>query len=285
MGRGSWWRVKSYVFLIVSLSFVSLACSQESMQAFFGPPAFKPDLSGELHWRGFETTEVEQEDQKLALQAYGFRGGYRQAVSAQYEWLISGKAMRYDVETQALIPGSGGAPIPAELWDLELSAGLKRRWEGGHAAGLVASVGSPSDRPFHSLSETQLGATAFYLRPAGGRNAWVFFLNYSNQRSFLNHVPLPGVAYLWVPSRDTFAMIGLPVALLRTSLTPDLSLELFYFPPVRGRVRLAYALTPRVMPYLRFRSDRDAFLRWDRSESDAWLRHAVVEAISAWDGA
>jgi hypothetical protein len=129
------------------------------------------------------------------------------------------------------------------------------------------------------MGEVQISGTAFYLVPTGkGRNSWAFFLNYSNQRSFLDHIPLPGAAYIWSPSRKTFAMIGLPIAFLRTSPFQDLSLEFFYFPPIRGRIKMAYAWNSRWTSYLLLRSDRDAFLRADRTDDDAWLRHSVVEA-------
>ena len=68
------------------------------------------------------------------------------------------------------------------------SLGDRRGWGAG------ASVGSASDVPFHSIHETIFSAAARYEIPSKERNSWVFLLNYSNNRTFLNNVPLPGVA-------------------------------------------------------------------------------------------
>lgn len=57
--------------------------------------------------------------------------------------------------------------------------------------GVFADFGSEGDKLFSGNSQT-LSLTGFYEK-----DSWVYFLNYSNNRTFLNHWPLPGVAYKW----------------------------------------------------------------------------------------
>ena len=57
--------------------------------------------------------------------------------------------------------------------------------------GFFADFGSEGDKLFSGDSQT-LSLTGFYEK-----NSWVYFLNYSNNRTFLNHWPLPGLAYKW----------------------------------------------------------------------------------------
>jgi hypothetical protein len=56
-------------------------------------------------------------------------------------------------------------------------------------------LGSSSDVPFGSFGEVSGAVSAYYMKPSGDRAAWIFMLNYANDRLFLNNVPLPGVAY------------------------------------------------------------------------------------------
>ena len=61
--------------------------------------------------------------------------------------------------------------------------------------GLRFNVGSDSDHPFQGIREDTVRLSANYHTPSGPRNAWLFFLTYSNNQHFLNGVPVPGVAY------------------------------------------------------------------------------------------
>ncbi len=264
----------------VSMFIVGSAHAQQAVRALLGPPAYKPYLAGTCEWRGFETHRVADSEleEDVAWQELSLRGDYRQTLNRSFERLLSIGLTRYEIQTDLWVPGTTD-PMPDRFWDLELSTGVKQTFKDGHAWGIVGSLGSPSDKPFRTMDEVVLGATAFYLIPASGeRNRWVLFLNYSNQRSFLNHVPLPGAAYLWSPSRNTFAMVGLPAAYFRTAWASNWSMDLFFFPPLQGDARVAYRWRPNLESYVRIRSDRDAFLRAGRTEADAWLRHAVIQA-------
>lgn len=77
------------------------------------------------------------------------------------------------------------------------------------------SLNSPSNKPFDSIHETNIGLT-MALAPLGdlGKRKeayWLYFLNYSNTRSFLPNIPLPGLAYV-IPNRSGWTYsIGAPV--------------------------------------------------------------------------
>ena len=137
-------------------------------------------------------------------------------------------------------------------------------------------VASPSDEPFDTYDETVIDATVFYRMPAEGMNGWAFFLNYGNRRAFLNNIPLPGVAYAYVPNRSTFALVGVPVLIFRSRFGDGWGAEFFYFPPIRGRFHISYDVTPRLAAHTGVRSYRDAFLRSDREDADEWLRHEII---------
>jgi hypothetical protein len=262
---------------------VTLACllgvsasAQEMMSGLFGPEVRRPSGQVEVEATVFERADIDGQDTTLDLSGTGLTAGYTVPVPGGGAWNAALGLARYRVDTDAVLPGSGGA-IPEEVWDIKLGAGYRRHFAERRSAGLQVSVGSPSDKPFNSMGETEVNATGFYRVPAGEKSSWVAFLNYGNRRSFLNHVPLPGLAYAYEPSRDTFALVGLPVAMFRTRFKQDWTFDAAFFPPLNGRATLAYDLHPRLSPYVGLRSYRDTFLRADRSDDDDWLRHEVVE--------
>jgi hypothetical protein len=85
-----------------------------------------------------------------------------------------------------------------------------RRFADRNALTVDISLGSASDHPFHSIDETALMVNLAYTIPQGERHSWLFLVNYSNLRPFLNHVPIPGVAFLYNPSEEFRAVLGAP---------------------------------------------------------------------------
>jgi len=241
----------------------------------FGPPARQPTVTPQVKIVQFDSSKTEKGKETLDFTAGEFRVSFRSPGKGDGEWQAGAKVAYYNIDTEARLPISDAA-IPGALYDIEFQGGYRRNLERGRMLGLFLNVGSPSDEPFDSYDETIIGATALYRLPAGERSSWNFFLNYANQRSFLANIPLPGVGYAYVPNRDTFALIGLPVAMFRTKIHQRWGVEFFYFPPIRGQAKLSFDITPEVSPYLGFKSYRDAFLRADREDSDEWLRHEVL---------
>lgn len=71
-----------------------------------------------------------------------------------------------------------------QLKSLKLGYGYRQKsW------GLFSDFGSEGDKLFTSDNST-VSVTGFVEK-----NSWIYFLNYSNNRTFLNHIPLPGIAY------------------------------------------------------------------------------------------
>jgi hypothetical protein len=256
---------------------VGAAAAQDMMGVLLAPPVRAPVWRADARTHVFGRVEDEASGNDVDGAAYGLGVDYRLPLNPDAELLLGGGADRHTFRTAARLPGSD-ARVPETLWDMALRAGIKHRGAAGHRLGLLAAVSSPSDKPFDSMDEVVLAATAFYTVPAGDRDAWAFFLNYGNRRSVLNHVPLPGAAYIWLPRRGTMVMLGVPVVRARAAFGGGWEADGFFFPPLSGHLALAYALTPAVKPYVRFVSESDTFLRAGREDADAWLRHDVYHA-------
>jgi hypothetical protein len=113
----------------------------------------------------------------------------------------------------------GGAPVPRNLWELDASVSYNHQFDPGHGLSFTLGAGTISDKPFHSIDETAISATALYRMPASANSQWLFGLNFSNNRPELNYIPIPIVA--WLFHYDTLeGAVGFPFATLRWRPAP-----------------------------------------------------------------
>jgi hypothetical protein len=119
----------------------------------------------------------------------GLAGGY--ALSG------SGEAVHHRIWT--------AGPFPGELYDTSL--GLRasgKKWNFG------AGARSNSDRPFNSLSETDLSLDASTTLRRRGPHTLLLGFSYSSRRSFLRGVPFPYLSYSYNTERlNLFFPFGL----------------------------------------------------------------------------
>jgi hypothetical protein len=108
-----------------------------------------------------------------------------------------------------------GSPIPNELYRSQFSLAWKHHDDAESFWGLHASYGSASDHLFDSNQTSTLSITGFYSTSKDPTARWVWFVNYSNNRVFLNNLPIPGFAYVYRPSEDFFGIFGLPFAFIK----------------------------------------------------------------------
>jgi hypothetical protein len=113
------------------------------------------------------------------------------------------------------VPGTG-LHVPDSLWDIVSGAAYHHQMGDRRSWGANLSVGSASDKPYNSLHETLVRLNGNIQLPASGKNSWLLFLAYSNNRHFLNNIPLPGFAYVWNhPEQHVWAIAGFPFAAVR----------------------------------------------------------------------
>lgn len=147
--------------------------------------------------------------------------------------------------TDAVLPDSG-RPFPDQLWNLNLGANYMHRFENGWMAGLITGIGSPSDRPFHSIREVNATVGGMLRIPANDRDSWQFMLLYMSAGPVA--FPLPMASYIWVPSDRLKVTIGLPVA-VEWKPDPDLTVNLSYVPLYNVNARVTYRPAPEVAVY------------------------------------
>ncbi len=110
--------------------------------------------------------------------------------------------------------------VPEKLYNIGAGLNFTHKIADRRLWGLRGGVGSASDVPFNSIHETTFNLGAQYQMPSRARNSWIFLLNYSNNRTYLNNIPIPGVEYvLREPFAGFNAVIGFPF--IRANYRPD----------------------------------------------------------------
>jgi hypothetical protein len=173
--------------------------------------------------------------------------------------------VRYEeFTTQAILPDSH-VPFPKELWDVQLGLNYRHQFDNGWVGGAGVTFGSASDKPFHSINEMTAGLHTFLMVPSYGNDAWLFSLSYSSNSQL--PIPIPGVAYLWQPSDNFRANIGLPFQLMWRPID-DLTLDLSYMLLYTVHARATYRLCEPVRAYVGFDWGTESYLRADREDDN-----------------
>ena len=187
--------------------------------------------------------------------------------SANNEWYASFRIRNQEFATGAILPDTQ-EPFPDELWNIRFGTGYRHRFESGWIGGLDVTVGSPSDKPFASIDEMDINATAILRIPARNKDAWIFFLNYGSNREFLPHVPIPGFGYSYEPSERFSALVTTGFFSVRYQPVETLTLTASYVAVRTVDVRVTYQLFRPVRLWVGFDWTNERYLRADRPDPD-----------------
>ncbi|HPQ80402.1 MAG TPA: hypothetical protein PLZ86_01595 [bacterium] len=192
----------------------------------------------------------------------------------QDELTFQGSVRAHVIETDAVLPTTG-EPFPKNLTDVRFGPTYRRKFSNDWTSGISIQFGSASDVPFGRFDDAELIATWFMRIPSGKRNAWVAFLNYSNNRDFANHIPLPGFGFVFGGNRWCRGLIGLPV--IAATLFPEYkaNLSLTYLPLLKITAELGYDFIPPVRAFTEFVWSNETYFR--NAQPDKKLRLFLVD--------
>lgn len=191
-------------------------------------------------------------------------GRFIAAKSETDTWSVNERVAHLDVGAPLAIPQTA-TRVPQELWALEGGIAYNHDFTPRRALGLAFNVGSDSNKPFYSIHETVFRATASYRLPSKERNAWLFFLNYSNNRHFLNNIPLPGVGYFFVTDNNKLeGLVGFPFVALRYTPVPKWSGQVSIFGPRNVNAEINRQIVGAVHLYTAFQWNAEEWFLADR---------------------
>ncbi|MBI2203937.1 MAG: hypothetical protein HYU41_08815 [Candidatus Rokubacteria bacterium] len=258
--------------LVVVLGQAVPAGAQFELQQWVEPTLGKMMGRGDYRLQYYSTEPVDGQNTNLNVDQHNFTLVTPLFQSSRDEWSLSGRLRYQDYETRAVLPDTAER-FPNELYDVRGGLGYRHKFENDWILGGSFTFGSASDEPFHSEDELVLRAAGLLRVPRGERDAWIFTLIYASDEQILGmrHVPFPGVAYLWKPSDQLTAVIGVPFTSLEYKPTEKLTLEATYVPVRTFHAKAMYAVFRPLRVFLGFDSDHDAYYRAARGDKDDQL--------------
>jgi hypothetical protein len=248
------------------------AAAQAELQQWVEPTLGKMMGRGDYRIQFYSDERVEGQDTRLDLIQHNFTLVTPLFQNSTDELAMSARLRYQEYDTEARLPDSGQR-LPGELFDARAGLSYRHKFANAWILGGSLTVGSASDKPFHSEDELSVRAAALLRVPSGPRNAWLYSVTYASDVEIFNmrHVPIPGIAYLYSPSDKFKAVIGLPFTSVEYRPLEALSLDVSYFPVRTVRARATYAIFRPLRVFVGFDADHDSYYLADRGDKDDQL--------------
>ncbi len=216
---------------------------------------YRGSFQGNEHYSGrTEKTSVYQQGLGLVIPV---------AKTAKDTWTLSLRGQRFALSGAA--PLAVASMIPDRMYNVGMGVGYAHQIKTGRFWGMNADYGSASDHPFTSTRVNTMGATTMYGWSKSAQEHWTLLVNYSNNRPFLNNIPLPGFAYTYIASPNFRITAGAPFALVAWKFAPLWSLDFFTIAPWTVRTAIGYQVAGFYQLYGAGEFDQQMFLRRDRA--------------------
>lgn len=135
------------------------------------------------------------------------------------------------------------------------------------AYSFFASYGTKTDKPYADSSVNTLNLNAAYSLSKNERGRWLFLLNYSNNRPFLNNIPLPFFAYTYIHSKDFVGTFGAPFASVFWRFHPKVSMTLFAVIPWILKAQVSYSILGPLQVYSGVDFSQQSYFQHGRSNN------------------
>src|SRR5690606_12799452 len=121
------------------------------------------------------------------------------------------------------------------------------------------SYGSASDRPFKNNRDNTLGAN--FIKKFNSN--WFALVNYSNNRNFLNNIPIPGFFYIKEMSREQTLVFGIPFIFWMKPISDNWSFRYLGLLPWTHRLKILYTKFAMISPYVSLEQSPQSYFRHD----------------------
>lgn len=249
---------------IVMCVVCSTVRAQDMMGRLMRP--VRPGSSTFLRLSAFHTEAADADGTDVSIRGFDAGAGFSRASESAREWTVFSSITGFDIEDPIVLPDSG-MRLDDTLYDVEFGLGYRRMMQDDMIGGF-ASAGSASDRPFNSYDELSLMVNVFYKYTRSPVSSWMFLANYSNRRSFLPHVPLPGAAYIYQPGRRTLIVAGMPFFMARFPAGKSTDIMLRYFIPDQVKLESATRLGRGFSLLAGGERDETSFFLSDRDQKE-----------------
>jgi hypothetical protein len=289
-------RLASFVVVLAVVLAVPVS-SEAQLEMLLSPELGKAMPRAEYRWTFYPDQRVSGEPSELSFNIHRLSFSTPLVQNSRDELILGGRARRQEHDSRPVLRNETQERLPGKLWDVRLEPSYRHRFDNGWIGGGTLSLGSASDQPFASEDELTVRALGFVRVPQGARNAWFFMVIYTNVDDTFGGWPVPGIAYMYSPSDEFTAVIGLPFTTVQWRPVDPLSLEATYIAWREVRLRATYRVFAPLRVWAGFDWDHDLYLRADRRDKDERLyyyekrltagarfdlRHVGVEAVGGY---
>ena len=289
-------RIVSLALLALVIAAASPAHAQSEMTQWLHPRLGRLTGQAEYRYTFFPDASVARQGTELGFHQQNVRLVVPLHQDASDEWTFSARMRAQDFDTRALFPASR-TTLPDELWDVRFGTAYRHKLDNGWIIGASLTIGSASDKPFSDADDLLIQAFGLLRVPARNKDAWLFSLIYDSDNEFLGGIPIPGVAYLWAPSKAFDAVIGVPFSGISWKPLAPLTIEARYTPVRHVNARVTWEIARPLRVYVDFDWDTERYLLTNRADRDQRLmydekrltgalrfdlRYVGIEAYGGW---
>lgn len=261
-------------FVVISVMFVmsfqTVAFAQ--LAADFGAPGkHKGRISFKLAGDAFhESDESYVSDQNEVF----FYLPFYQNENSTY----AATAKSYNLSFGNLVSSSDFVPVN-DLHSVQYGFVWAHEGEDKNTWGVSGNYGSASDKPFDSADVSSFDLTLTRKISKTATSSWIYFLNYSNNRTILNNIPLPGFAYTFMEEDKTSGgVIGLPFVSYWWRPTQRVFISALYFVPAKLNLQAGYMLWGPFQLNARLEHGQQTFFRAGRSDKKEQIYYETSKA-------
>src|SRR6267142_1872493 len=208
------------------------AAAQSELQMWLNPELGKQIPRADYRYTFYPEQKVEDQNTNFTMTEQRVTLFAPLYQDTKDEWAFAGKVLYQNIDTQARFPEAGGL-FPPELWDVSAGISYRHKFDNSWTGGVALTLGSASD-----------------------------------EQIFGHTLPIPGIAYAWVPSDKFTALIGFPFSMIRYKPFENLTLDAEYYPFWTVRSRATWEIFQPLRAYAGFQWDSDHFYRADRDDRD-----------------
>jgi hypothetical protein len=264
---------------VLAIRLVPVA-AQPELQMWLNPEMGKQIPRADYRYTFYPERDVEHQEAHFTLTEHRVTLFTPLYQDSRNEWAFSAKTLYQDIDTRARFPDTGGR-FPSELWDASAGISYRHKFDNSWTGGVAITVGSASDEPFNSIDEMYFRLVSLLRVPQGENNSWLFSLIYASDEQIFGHtIPVPGLAYAWVPSDKLTAVIGFPFSMIRYKPFDSLALDAEYYPFWTVRTRATWEIFQPLRAYVGYQWDSDHFYRADRGDKRDKLFYREMRAYA-----
>lgn len=141
---------------------------------------------------------------------------------------------------------SDRADLPGQLLDQSVALGATLYKSGEWTLMGSFGVGYAGTNPYADGEGAYAKSDLILNYQMSAKDSLQFMINYNGNRTFLPDVPLPGVAWTHIESRDLRYTLGVPLSTLYWRPMDKLSIELGYLIPYNGYLTAKYEATEQL---------------------------------------